>query len=764
MFRRTSFLFCLIFLLFQIESASSQIAFQCAVVTKSDGAPLDKTLVYLTSFDSSFSKFSQTDSLGRTNFVLPNTLRTKKVVLTLRRMGYRSLRDTIIVGKLRVKKYFLKEDTFFTRMMVVTAQLKPKTMDQTVHKMRVISQKEIVSQGAVTLRDVLVNENCVQVSQDNVLGSQISFQGMSGQNVKILIDGVAVIGRLDGNVDLSQINLNDIERIEIVQGPLSVSYGSDALAGTINLITKKGQRKPWSIGVNSYYETIGQYNINVRAGLKKNKHSFSLSMGRNFFDGWSSDETYTIVPKETLADTFRVQQWKPKEQLFGTVQYGWKSKKMDILYSTRVYQEIMLNRGMPRKPYFENAFDDIYATFRMDNNLSIAYKVSNKLQWDNTIGYNRYERRKNTYYVNLTDMSKELTTSASDHDTSKFNLFQWRGTFTTGSDSSKIGFQLGYDAQIESTTGKRITEGKSAMQNYAIFTTLEYSPIKSLTLRPGLRYGYNSSYDHPLIPSLSALYKRNNTSLRLSYAKGFRAPSLKELYLNFVDINHDIKGNENLKAEKSTNLQATLERKICHNKLLMTIGLNGYANNVVNRIALAQANTSEYSYFNIDYFKARGGQFNVESRVKLTNVFFGIGYTAIQNQIEGTNSSPNYSGFFEFNTRLSQYIKPLKLKASLMYKYTGKRSSYFQDSKNEIIESRIDDFHSMSMSVSKRFYKGKIQVVSGVKNIFNIRNVDVINGGTGAHQASSASMPMQWGRSVFLTINLNINGDFKKEN
>ena len=53
-----------------------------------------------------------------------------------------------------------------------------------------------------------------------------------------MIDDVAVIGRLNGNIDLSQINLNNVERIEIVEGPLSVEYGTDALAGTINLITK----------------------------------------------------------------------------------------------------------------------------------------------------------------------------------------------------------------------------------------------------------------------------------------------------------------------------------------------------------------------------------------------------------------------------------------------------------------------------------------------------------------------------------------------
>merc|ERR1711965_356759 len=100
--------------------------------------------------------------------------------------------------------------------------------------------------AAVTLKDVLVNQNNIRVAQDNVLGSSMSLQGMSGQNIKILIDGIPVIGRLNGNIDISQINLNTIERIEIIEGPLSVNYGTDALAGTINLISQKNKKNGFS--------------------------------------------------------------------------------------------------------------------------------------------------------------------------------------------------------------------------------------------------------------------------------------------------------------------------------------------------------------------------------------------------------------------------------------------------------------------------------------------------------------------------------------
>ena len=78
------------------------------------------------------------------------------------------------------------------------------------------------------------------------------------ENVKIMVDGIPIIGRLDGNIDLGQINLDNIERVEIIEGPMSVSYGSDALGGVINLITKKSQVKTYNLLLSQQFETKGE--------------------------------------------------------------------------------------------------------------------------------------------------------------------------------------------------------------------------------------------------------------------------------------------------------------------------------------------------------------------------------------------------------------------------------------------------------------------------------------------------------------------------
>jgi outer membrane receptor for ferrienterochelin and colicins len=302
--------------------------------------------------------------------------------------------------------------------VVVTGQYAAGSQDKAVQRIRVTDRKKIDAMNAQTLKDVLTNDMNIRLSQDNILGSGMSMQGISGQNVKILIDGVPVIGRQDGNIDLSQIMLNNIERIEIVEGPMSVNYGTDALAGTINLITKKTQRNLFETHLVTYYESIGTYNANLRTGFHKGRHTASLSGGRNFFDGWNNGEKVAVNFDAEPADSRRVQQWKPKEQYLGEGQYTYKTGNTTLSYKGGVFNEKITNLGMPRLPYGENAFDDYYSTYRVDNAFFVTSTLPRQRNIHFQVAYSDYKRIKNTFYNDLTTLEKELSTNDGDQDTS----------------------------------------------------------------------------------------------------------------------------------------------------------------------------------------------------------------------------------------------------------------------------------------------------------------------------------------------------------
>src|SRR5699024_3265320 len=149
--------------------------------------------------------------------------------------------------------------------VVITAQYAPISAENAIHEVKVLDAEQLRSQGYSTLDEALRNQLNMRISTDPMLGNSLKIQGVDGQHIKIMIDGVPIIGRLNGNIDLSQIPLNTVRRIEIVEGALSTIYGSNASGGVINIITKKSIEKNISINMEGHIENVGlgQGNINL---------------------------------------------------------------------------------------------------------------------------------------------------------------------------------------------------------------------------------------------------------------------------------------------------------------------------------------------------------------------------------------------------------------------------------------------------------------------------------------------------------------------
>ena len=125
--------------------------------------------------------------------------------------------------------------------VVVTAQYSPQRVDKSIYKIDVIGVKQIDQKAANNLSDLFRDELSIRITQDGTFGSNMSIRGLGGEHVKFLVDGVPVIGRMDGNIDLGQLNLNNVDHVEMIEGPMSVIYGSNAIAGVVNIITKENK-------------------------------------------------------------------------------------------------------------------------------------------------------------------------------------------------------------------------------------------------------------------------------------------------------------------------------------------------------------------------------------------------------------------------------------------------------------------------------------------------------------------------------------------
>jgi outer membrane receptor for ferrienterochelin and colicins len=687
-----------------------------------------------------------------------------KFILTISYLGFTTLVDTVSseISELNLK---LEQDQFALSQVVVTAQYAPTSADKSVHSIKIIDRKRIEQQAAVNLRDLLQKETNMRVSQDNILGSGLSVQGISGQNVKFLVDGVPIIGRLDGNIDLSQINLNNVERVEVVEGPLSVNFGTDALAGTINIITRKPKNNQLNVELNSYYESVGQYNVDARVALNMGSHGFTLSGGRNYFDGWSPDDAFFEFPKKTLADNNRTKDWKPKEQLFASAQYIYKHKTWSFRPYGEWFQEEIINRGTPRSPYYTSAFDDRYLTERTNGGLDISGKVHQEYRLAVLAAYNHFTRTKNTFYRDLTSLESSLTANSGDQDTSRFDQFMSRGSVARVKPNAKINFELGYDINVEMARGKRIEGVSKTIGDYAFYGSLEYTPVEGLTLRPGVRYGYNSEYKAPITPSFNVRYSIKKFTIRASYARGFRAPTTKELYFNFVDVNHNIQGSTNLKSEHSDNVSVSVGWKLLKKQTSLKVEVAGYYNDIRNMITLglAEGSATEFTYLNIGNFRTVGGKLNTSFGFHHFKANLGFAYVGRYNQVSDSLNAPPFSFTPEFRAALTYELKSWNTSIAVFYNYVGALLSYTTTEEGGVGLREVADYHLLDVTISKKFWKERIVWSVGAKNLLNVQQVNSNASSGGAHSGSASSVPVAWGRSVFTSLALRFNTGLKKK-
>ncbi|MCC5923032.1 MAG: TonB-dependent receptor [Crocinitomicaceae bacterium] len=673
--------------------------------------------------------------------------------------------DTLKIKEHRTYRLKPKPFVIFDEV-AVTAQYMPKITERAVHNIHVIDRQKIESMGAQNIRDLFTNELNIRMQQDFALGTAMSLQGVSGQNVKILIDGVPLTGRLNGNIDISQINLNNVERVEIIEGPLSVSYGTDALAGTINIITKKDMKNNLDAMVYGYYESIGQYNSNARFGWREKGHTVTLNGGRNYFDGWSPTDRNFDFSNTFVADSSRFQQWNPKEQVFGTFNYSYQKNNTNINYVNDLFWEEVLSRGRPRPPFEISAFDDYFITRRLNQAMHFNHVDKGRgFRINGMAAVNQFRRIKNTYFIDLTTLDRQLSPNKSDQDTSVFNNVMSRATFNTLRDSAWINFEVGYDINHEVGFGPRILGERQNIGDYALFSTAEIQPFAALTIRPGVRAIHNTAYEAPLVPSLNIKYdildtskKNKGMTVRGAYARGFRAPDLKELYFYFVDINHNIQGNPNLSAETSHNWNGSLSYWTRRTGREYKAKISGFYNQINDMIGLAQANLTEFSYFNINRFETIGAQ--VTTDWVHNNFRFQVGgsYIGRYNNFSAEEMSPSRDRFFfspEGQLNAQYKFQKTNSTLSFFYKYTGQMPLVRVGAENELFLSVIDDFHTFDATYQQMLFKNRWNWTLGVRNIFNVTNIQGFMPG-GAHSAGSNSMAVAMGRSFFTSLTFQI--------
>jgi len=731
------FFFLLNIIIYPVFSQESIIK----VLSEGSNEPLPFSNVCIESINGKDKVFVATDAGGKIRINI-----TQKSLIAVSYVGFEYKIDTIYPGQ--NKSIFLKPSAYTTEEMVVSAQYQPVKADQSIYKIDVISINRLDQRKATNVSELLAAQPYIKINHDGALGSKISMNGLTGEHIKILVDGIPVIGRMDGNIDLSQLNLSNVDHIEIIDGPMSVVYGSNALAGAINIITKENRAYRLLSNVDAYYENVGVYNFSAYLSGKINKSIYTVNASRNFFDGFK------------ITDSLRSFDWNPKRQYETGAFLIQNFKQTKLKISANYFNELLLDKGNLMAPYFETAFDRYFYTNRLTTNLDVVSKFMDNKHFINFLtSYSYYSRHKNTFFKDLTTLEKQLTTNSDDHDTSVFDAYIARAFLSKNDTSSFFNYQLGFDFNAETGLGKRIANQLQTIADYALFVSTRFDLKSKLQLQPGLRLSYNTRYRSTPVYSVNIRYSPlTKLNVRASFARGFRAPSLKELFLNFVDVNHNVMGNPCLESESSYNANTSVNYNISSGKHFFTIDAGLFYNRIHNIITLAQISGIQFKYINLARYQTQGGQlsftYKMHPRFNFYTAWSLTGTSALTNSQELLQKKYYYQ---QITSGLSYKNTKYRFGWSLDAKYYGKKPQIFIDNNENLKLGFIEPYSIVDITVKKYFLEDKILLSVGVKNLMNYVNIVTTGIQGGVHSGGDGFSQVGWGRTFFVNLSFNLN-------
>ncbi|MDR0600776.1 MAG: TonB-dependent receptor [Treponema sp.] len=431
-------------------------------------------------------------------------------------------------------------------VLVVTGAKVEQDIGETVEAVEVITAGEIARSGAKTVAEALQAIPGVVV-YDHPQAS-VMMQGFEGAYVKVLIDGMEITGDTGGATPVSMIPVADIERIEIVRGASSVLYGSDAMGGVINIITKKAEKDKFSFSLRQEIASNLRYYGEGLAGYD-NKF-FGLLFGGSF--DWDDGEI--LKTRNNMGQAVEIHNI-PAVRLGAFRGKGiWHHPGGDLeAFGSWMdsLQEVSADS--------DNGYDFMYT--KLEGGLKGSYRFSDSAMLDGFFSYRQLDYtadRHNYFYKTTTSYAQSLF-----RDFEGELRFSWDPVISHS-------FLFGVNGKREALESDTFDDEKS----YWLFSafaqdTWNVAGADKFRVVPGLRVDYrppnNAGEKHlyKVSPKLSLRYDpKEDLTLRLSYGMGFKTPTLKQNYWVFfhpAPYNFLLIGNPDLKSETSHGINAQAE-------------------------------------------------------------------------------------------------------------------------------------------------------------------------------------------------------------
>ena len=602
--------------------------------------------------------------------------------------------------------------------IVVTASFTPKTLKDAPVVTRLITLRDIRIVDATNIQDMLTQEIPglefgLAMSQE----TSLNMSGFGGNAVLFLVDGERMAGETMDNVDYNRMNLDNVGRIEIVKGASSALYGSNAVGGVVNIISRENL-EPWTANINSRYNTFGhEWRNGACFSFNTEKWNSQTCFQHTIIDPVDLPKPYTS--EEIAIELMKKAQGLPYDEAVLNDDsnisrlYGQKTYNIKERLTWRVTDQLTLTgRG---SYFFRTSERDTY-----DYHFhGYSTGLKGRYAWD------QGQHLELSYAYDQYDKANFLPdgTRTHDHDYSnQQHVVHALYNHPFGKNSLIFGADYLHDYL---TTYQFVDNTSHVQTNIDGYAQFDWNITPQLNVVGSIRYDYfSASSQKALTQRLAVVYKWPWMTFRANYASGFRAPTLKEMYMHFDmgNMGYMLIGNPDLEPERSHNFNLAVERqnRIREEGILDGIynfTLVGYCNIFDKRIT-----TIDYTYEGME-----GALYCNEDGITVWGVDLSVGHVFDW----GLSIKFNYSWMHETgNVWFSQFTQPRShamtwrfgynhrftrryaLDAALSGRFQGKPQSGRQD---------VDQGYTIwKLMLQHHLWRG-VHVNTAIDNLFNYK-------------------------------------------
>jgi outer membrane receptor for ferrienterochelin and colicins len=568
--------------------------------------------------------------------------------------------------------------------IVVTGTRSPYLLKDVPVQTEVISERDFERTGATTVDQALSSAIGVQVSED-LSGQGAQIRGIDGERVLVLIDGERAVGRVRGSIDLSQFSLTNVKKIEVVKGTGSTLYGSDAMGGVINIITKNPDFNTLS---GRFYADYGSHtSYQPSAEFAYGTPDIALTLGGKLYStgGFDLDPATRHTNGLEAVDRINVD-----SRMRARLSDRWTlTGSGGVMWEQKDWIEEEARALNAHGDTLFKAFDDDETNTRYSGSVGLGFLAGDVFSLDLSAYGTYYDHSWDKYdslgYWVDTSNTEDVFAEVSAH-----------GTYRIGSHHTAT---FGLSLTHQDLVSTELVAEAEADQAAGAYFQYELAPTRNLSVLPGVRYERHNSFGDHLNPSFNIMYEPvSHVRVRGLVGYGFRAPSIKEQFFVFDhtaagyvvygglvpfgddgatnDLNEEVSLNSALSVELSYGVIGLHRLTYYYNHLedLIDFQLRDFADGYWR---------GRYVYGNINAAVTQGIEW--ESRVRLSNAIdLSFSYTYLHNVVLNTDSlevgpAGDTSRFETGNKLINRPDHTIKFYLTGYHERTGLGASFWGD-------------------------------------------------------------------------------------